>query len=122
MRDAIDSYIAAEIRTQRSTTTVSTRPPTRTTRWRNPQSAFTAGVAATRQLEAQTNALQADDLDEGDWEVLKSVSEILAPLKDWTIRLQAKYGNGLICEVVPAMHELLSHFEAVSSLFLIESL
>jgi len=46
-----------------------------------------------------------------DWEFLASVKEILAPFKEWTLKLQVRYSNGCVAVILPAMYELLDHLE-----------
>jgi hypothetical protein len=56
-------------------------------------------------------ALVHDELLPRDWEFLASVKEILAPFKDWTLKLQVRYSNGCVADILPAMDELLDHLE-----------
>jgi len=60
---------------------------------------------------ANENALIHDELDPGDWEYLGCIKEILAPFKEWTLRLQLRYSNGCVADILPAMDELLAHLE-----------
>jgi hypothetical protein len=49
-----------------------------------------------------------------DWEFLASVKEILAPFKEWsqwTMKLQVRYSNGCVADILPAMDELLDHLQ-----------
>jgi len=56
-------------------------------------------------------ALVHDELLPRDWELLASVKEILAPIKEWTLKLQVRYSNGCVADILPAMDELLDHLE-----------
>jgi len=52
-----------------------------------------------------------DELLPRDWEFLASVNEILAPFKEWTLKLQVRYSNGCVADILPAMDKLLDHLE-----------
>jgi hypothetical protein len=56
-------------------------------------------------------ALIHDELLPEDWDFLLCVKEILAPFKEWTLKLQVRYSNGCVADILPAMDELLDHLE-----------
>jgi hypothetical protein len=56
-------------------------------------------------------ALIHDELLPEDWDFLLCVKEILAPFKEWTLKLQVRYSNGCVADILPAMDELLYHLE-----------
>jgi len=57
------------------------------------------------------SALVNDELLPDDWDYLKCIKEILAPFREWSLRLQGRYSNGCVSDILPAMDELLSHLE-----------
>ena len=57
------------------------------------------------------NGLVHNELLPEDWAFLLCVKEILAPFKEWTLRLQVRYSNGCVADILPAMDELLAHLE-----------
>ena len=57
------------------------------------------------------NALIDDELHPSDWEHRRCIKEILLPFKQWTLRLQHRYSDGCIADILPAMDELLAHLE-----------
>jgi hypothetical protein len=63
------------------------------------------------------DALSHDELFPEDWEFLLCVKQILAPFKEWTLRLQVRYSNGCIADILPAMDELLAHLEGLKVQF-----
>jgi len=42
---------------------------------------------------------------------MKCIKQILAPFKEWSLRLQGRYSNGCVSDILLAMDELLSHHE-----------
>jgi hypothetical protein len=56
-------------------------------------------------------ALQHDELLPEDWELLRCIKDILEPFKTWTNRLQVRYSNGCVADILPAMDELLQGLE-----------
>jgi len=63
------------------------------------------------------SALVNDELLPDDWEYLNCIKDILAPFKEWTLRLQVRYSNGCVSDILPAMDELLSHLEEMKVRF-----
>jgi hypothetical protein len=61
--------------------------------------------------DAPLHGLQHDELMPEDLEFVGCVMEIFEPFKPWTNRLQGKYSNGFVAEILPAMEELLSDLE-----------
>jgi hypothetical protein len=57
------------------------------------------------------NGLVHDELLPEDWTFLLCVKDILTPFKEWTLRLQVRYSNGCVADILPAMDELLAHLE-----------
>jgi hypothetical protein len=57
------------------------------------------------------SALVNDELLPDDWDYMKCIKEILGPFKEWSLRLQGRYSNGCVSDILPAMDELLSHVE-----------
>ena len=61
-----------------------------------------------------------DELLPEDWAFLLCVKDILAPFKEWTLRLQVRYSNGCVSDILPAMDELLAHLEDLKVQFVEE--
>ena len=62
-------------------------------------------------------ALSNDQLLHEDWVMLRCVMDILEPFKVWTNRLQLRYSNGCMADVLPAMDELLAHMEDMKAFY-----
>ena len=62
-------------------------------------------------------ALSNDQLLPEDWVMLRCVMDILEPFKVWTNRLQLRYSNGCVADVLPAMDELLAHMEDMKAFY-----
>jgi hypothetical protein len=61
--------------------------------------------------DGSARALENDQLLPKDWEYVRCVMDILEPFKTWTNRLQKKYCNGYVADILPAMDELLTDLE-----------
>jgi len=64
------------------------------------------GANRNRERGANNRALINDDLSDDDWSILGYIMEILEPFSDWNTRLQVKYQNGCIANILPVMDEL----------------
>jgi hypothetical protein len=58
------------------------------------------------------DVLQNDALHPEDWELLRCVMELLEPFKKFTLKLQGRYSNGCIADILPAMGGRLFGLEA----------
>jgi len=65
-------------------------------------------IGANRNGERGANdrALINDDLSDDDWSILGYIMEILEPFSEWSTRLQVKYQNVCITNILPVMDEL----------------
>jgi hypothetical protein len=61
------------------------------------------------------DALQNDELHPEDWDLLRCVMELLGPFKEFTLKLQGRYSNGCIADILPAMDGLLFGLEAAKT-------
>jgi len=55
-----------------------------------------------------------DFITQDDWDIIARYIEILAPLKQFTLRLECKgfrASHGVVWQVIPAMEKLLGHLE-----------
>lgn len=64
------------------------------------------GVNRNGERAANDTALINDDLSDEDWSTLGHIMEILEPFAEWSTRLQVKYNNGCIANILPLMDEL----------------
>ena len=55
---------------------------------------------------ANDRALINDDLSDEDWSTLGYIMEILEPFAEWSTRLQVKYNNRFIANILPVMDKL----------------
>jgi hypothetical protein len=67
--------------------------------------------------DGSQRALQHDELMPEDWEILRCVKDLLEPFKEWTKRLQVRYSNGCVADILPAMDELLSKLEKAKAFY-----
>ena len=70
--------------------------------------------------DVSEQALIHDELLPEDWELLRSVKDILEPFKEWTNRLQVRYANGCVADILPTMDELLSSLEDAKAFYTAE--
>jgi len=56
-------------------------------------------------------SLAHDELSPQDWDVLRSMIELLEPFTKWMVLLQRKGAAARLSDIVPAYDELLSHLE-----------
>jgi len=70
-------------------------------------------IGANRNGERAANdtALINDDLSDEDWSTLGHIMEILEPFAEWSTRLQVKYNNGCIANILPVIDELMEILE-----------
>lgn len=52
-----------------------------------------------------------DELLPEDWDMLRCIMEILGPFKEWSMRLQVRYCNGCVADILPAMDDLFNVLE-----------
>ena len=52
-----------------------------------------------------------DDLSDKDWSTLGHIMEILEPFAEWSTRLQVKYNNECIANILQVMDELMEILE-----------
>ena len=70
-------------------------------------------IGANRNGERAANdrALINDDLSDEDWSTLAHIIGILEPFTEWSTRLQVKYNNGCIANILPVIDELMEILE-----------
>jgi hypothetical protein len=61
--------------------------------------------------DASAAALVNDELLPEDWDMLRCIMEILGPFKEWSTRLQVRYCNGCVADILPAMDDLFNVLE-----------